>query len=107
MAGQSPKDAKDVKLEEYELLADGWFDPADKTRYVKGDTVKVESEHAAVLIRLGSLGKKGIVKASEEEAKATAEKVELHQKIHMGMVDPAESDKDDKGNKVNVRPSTK
>lgn len=91
MAGELPKDS--VKLEEYELLADGWVDPATKKRFKRGDTVKVDAEHAETLVRLGSLGKKGTVKATEEEDKKVADKDELHQKIHMGLVDPTQGEK--------------
>lgn len=108
MAGELPKDEKDVKLEEYELLADGWVEPTTKRRFKRGDTVKVDADHAELLLRLGSIGKKGTVKATEEEDKKVAEKDVLHQKIHMGLVDPAEKDgdkEDEKDNKVNVRPS--
>jgi hypothetical protein len=94
MAGELPKDDKDVKLEEYELLADGWVDPATKKRFKRGDTVKVDTEHAVTLVKLGSLGKKGTVKESEESDKTVAEKQELHQRIHMGLVDPGEKDEE-------------
>lgn len=123
MAGEVPKDEEDVKLEEYELLADGWVEPNTKRRFKRGDTVKVDADHAEHLLRLGSIGKKGTVKESEEGDKKVAEKAELHQKIHMGMVDPAakdEENRDDKaddtdakdenkssGGKVTVRPTNK
>lgn len=99
MAGELPKDEKDVKLEEYELLADGWVEPVTKKRFKRGDTVKVDAEHAELLLKLGSLGRKGTVKESEEADKTVAERDELRQRIHMGLVDPTEKDEksDDDG----------
>lgn len=94
MAGELPKNEKDVKLEEYELLADGWVEPVTKKRFKRGDTVKVDADHAEILLRLGSLGKKGTVKESEESDKVVSEKAELHQRIHMGLVNPAEKDEE-------------
>lgn len=105
MAGESPKPEEDVELKEYELLSSGWCDPVTRKRFKKGDTVKVEAGQAEVLLRLGSLGEKGTVKASEEETAARAEKAELHQQIHMGMVDPAAKDEADGDNKVQAEKS--
>jgi hypothetical protein len=92
MAGELPKD--DVKFEEYELLADGYIDPVTKRRFKRGDTVRIDTDRVESLLELGSIGKKGTVKESEESDKTVAEKNELHQRIHMGLVDPAEKDEE-------------
>lgn len=105
MAGELPKD--DIKFEEFELLDDGYVDPVTKKRFKRGDTVRIDADRVETLLALGSIGKKGTVKESEESDKAVAEKAELHQRIHTGLVEPVDkAAADDKGDKVTVR-STK